>query len=119
MSVASSPTSSRNATCAVAATAYCSWDELLDVRERLLGRKVERNYLGYAQFKAAYDAAGPGALKMLMAIGIAANEQSEGMPLFGNWNANHLPEFKGTPLDELFPTVIEPFSVALKAAMAA
>ena len=110
---------SRNATCAVAATAYCSWDELLDVRERLLGRKVERNYLGYAQFKAAYDAAGPGALKMLMAIGIAANEQSEGMPLFGNWNANHLPEFKGTPLDELFPTVIEPFSVALKAAMAA
>ena len=30
----------------VAATAYCSWDELLDVRERLLGRKVARNYLG-------------------------------------------------------------------------
>jgi uncharacterized protein YbjT (DUF2867 family) len=108
---------SRNATCAVAATAYCSWDELLDVRERLLGREVERNYMDSAQFKAAYAAAS-GPLKMLLAIGIAANEQAEGMSLFGNWNATHLPDFKGTPLEELFPQVIEPFSAILKGAMA-
>jgi uncharacterized protein YbjT (DUF2867 family) len=46
---------SRNAICPVAATAYCSWDELLDLRERTLGRKVERVYLGWADWKAAYD----------------------------------------------------------------
>ena len=31
-------------------------------------RKVERNYLGNAEFKAAYAAAAPGALKMMLAI---------------------------------------------------
>jgi uncharacterized protein YbjT (DUF2867 family) len=109
---------SRNATCAVAATAYCSWDELLEVRERLLGRKVERNYLGNAQFKAAYEATS-GALKMLMAIGVATTEQAEGMSLFGHWNATHLPHFKGTPLEELFPGYIEPFVAALQASLPA
>jgi len=109
---------SRNATCAVAATAYCSWDELLEVRERLLGRKVERNYLGNAQFKAAYEATS-GALKMLMAIGVATTEQAEGMSLFGHWNATHLPHFKGTPLEELFPGYIEPFVAALQASLSA
>jgi uncharacterized protein YbjT (DUF2867 family) len=110
---------SRNATCAVAATAYCSWDELLDVRERLLGRRVARHYLGLDQFKAAHDAAAPGALKMLMAIGIATTEQAEGMPLFGHWNATYLPEFRGTPLEELFPGYIEPFVAAMRESLSA
>lgn len=110
---------SRNATCAVAATAHCSWDELLDVRERLLGRKVERNCLGNAEFRAAYAAAAPGALKMMLAIGVAATEQAAGMSLFGHWNATHLPDFKGTPLDELFPGYIEPFVAAMQAALSA
>lgn len=110
---------SRNATCAVAATAYCSWDELLDVRERLLGRKVARNYLGHAQLQAAHDAAPPGALKMLMAIGVAVTEQAAGMPLFGHWNATYLPQFRGTPLEELFPGYIEPFVAAMQASLSA
>lgn len=107
---------SRNAVCPVAATAYCTWNELLDVRERLLGRKVERQYLDNAQWKAAYATQAPGALKMLMAIGIACTECPEGMPLWAHWNALHLPEFRGTPLEELFPNVIEPFAAAMRGA---
>jgi len=110
---------SRNAICPVAATAWCSWNELLDVRERLLGRKLARNYLGSAQWKAAYAAQPPGALKYILAIGVAATECPEGMPLWANWNALHLPHFKGTPLEELFPGYIEPFVAALQASLSA
>ncbi|WP_223123199.1 NmrA family NAD(P)-binding protein [Aquipseudomonas alcaligenes] len=109
---------SRNATCAVAATAYCSWDELIDVRERLLGRKIARAYLDNAAFRAAYAGARNHAEQELTAIGVAATEAAAGMPLFGNWNATYLPEFKGTPLEVLFPTVIEPTLAAMRAAMA-
>jgi hypothetical protein len=108
---------SRNAICPVAATAYCSWNELLDTRERLLGRAVARNHLSSAQWQAAYAAQPPGALKHLLAIGVAATECPEGMPLWANWNALHLPEFKGTPLDELFPGYIEPFVTAMQASL--
>ncbi len=110
---------SRNAICPVAATAWCSWNELLDVRERLLGRKVARNYLGSAQWQAAYAAQPPGALKYILAIGVAATECPEGMPLWANWNALHLPHFKGTPLEQLFPGYIEPFVAALQASLSA
>lgn len=110
---------SRNAICPVAATAWCSWNELLEVRERLLGRKLARNYLGVAQWKAAYAAQPPGALKYLLAIGVAATECPEGMPLWANWNGLHLPHFKGTPLEELFPGYIEPFVAALQASLTA
>jgi uncharacterized protein YbjT (DUF2867 family) len=108
---------SRNAVCPVAATAWCSWNELLAVRERLLGRKVPRNYLDNAQWRAAYAAQPPGPLKYLLAIGVAATECPPGMPLWANWNALHLPEFKGTPLEELFPGQIEPFTAALQASL--
>lgn len=108
---------SRNATCAVAATAYCSWDELLDVRERLLGRKVARHYLDKHAFRAAYAGATSYAEQVMTAIGVASTEAVEGMPLFGHWNATYLPDFKGTPLDVLFPTVIEPTLAAMKQAM--
>lgn len=100
---------SRNAICPVAATAYCTWDDLLELRERTLGRKVERMYLGWAQWKAAYDQQPAGGLKELMAIGILSTEGAEGMSLFANWNKTFIPDFKGTPLDELFPKYIEPF----------
>ena len=106
---------SRNAVCPVAATAYCSWDELLAVRERALGREVPRVYLDSAQWRAAYAAQPPGPVQHLMAIGVAATECPEGMPLWANWNALHLPNFVGTPLDELFPNCIEPFVAAMQA----
>lgn len=106
---------SRNAICPVAATAYCSWNELLDVREKMLGRKVARNYLSNAQWKAAYDGEQAALLKAVIAIGIAGTECPEGMPLWANWNAMHLPEFKGTPLEQLFPEYIEPFVDSLRA----
>ena len=106
---------SRNAICPVAATAYCSWNELLDLRERTLGRKVERMYLGWAAWKAAYDQQPMGIIKELMAIGVLATEGAEGMSLFANWNKTFIPEFKGTPLDELFPNYIEPFLAAFRA----
>lgn len=109
---------SRNAVCPVAATAYCSWNELLAAREDILGRKVARNYLSGEQWKAAYAQQAPGAVKTLMAIGVALSECPEGMPLWANWNAMHLPEFKGTPLSELFPGYIEPFVAAMTAATA-
>ena len=110
---------SRNAICPVAATAYCSWDELLALRERTLGRKVERMYLGWAEWKAAYDQQPPGAVKEIMAIGLLATEGAEGMSLFANWNKTFIPEFKGTPLDELFPNYIEPFIDELRAQLVA
>lgn len=99
---------SRNAVCPVAATAYCSWNEMLDTRERLLGRSVERLYMDEAQLKQAYQEQSPGPAQAVLAISLAAAECPEGMPLWAHWNAKHLPEFNGTPLDELFPNVIEP-----------
>lgn len=108
---------SRNAVCPVAATTYCSWNELLDARERVLGRKVERLYLDAAAWKTAYSAQPPGPIKTVMAIGVAATQCPEGMPLWANWNGLHLPEFKGTPLDELFPNYIEPFVAAMQASL--
>ncbi|MDG9757906.1 NmrA family NAD(P)-binding protein [Pseudomonas chengduensis] len=107
---------SRNAVCPVAATAYCTWNELLDVRERMLGRKVERNYMNEAEWKAAYNAAPDGPMKTILGIGVAATEQPEGMPLWANWNGRYLPEFKGTPLEELFVDYIEPFTAAMSEA---
>jgi uncharacterized protein YbjT (DUF2867 family) len=109
---------SRNAVCPVAATAWCSWNELLETRERLLGRKVERHYLDATQWRAAYAAQPMGPLKYLLAIGVAATECPEGMPLWANWNALHLPDFRGTPLEQLFPEHIEPFVAALQASLA-
>ncbi|CAE6920456.1 NmrA domain-containing protein [Pseudomonas marincola] len=108
---------SRNAICPVAATAYCSWNELLETRELLLGRKVARNYLGAEQWQAAYSNQPPGPVKTVMAIGVAATQCPEGMPLWANWNGLHLPEFKGTPLQELFPNYIEPFTAAMQASL--
>ncbi|EMM7970278.1 NmrA family NAD(P)-binding protein [Pseudomonas aeruginosa] len=105
---------SRNAICPVAATAYCSWNELLEVRERVLARKVQRRYMDSAQWQAAYDEAPDGPLKTILGIGVAATGQPEGMPLWANWNGLYLPQFKGTPLDELFTGYIEPFTAALK-----
>lgn len=110
---------SRNAVCPVAATAYCSWNELLDVRERSLGRKVERSYLDAEQWKAAYAVQPPSIVQTVLAIGVAGTECPEGMPLWANWNAKHLPDFQGTPLAQLFPEVIEPFVKATRAALIA
>jgi uncharacterized protein YbjT (DUF2867 family) len=110
---------SRNAVCPVAATAYCSWDELLGVREKFLGRKVQRSYLGAAEWQAAYRAQKPGLLKLVMGIGVAATECPEGYSLWANWNGTFLPEFKGTPLPLLFETTIEPFVAATRQALVA
>jgi hypothetical protein len=110
---------SRNAICLVAATAYCSWNGLLAVREQLLGRKVARHYRGAADWKAAYERQPPGPIKEIMAIGVLCTEGSEGMSLWANWNGTFLPEFKGTPLSELFPGYIEPFVAATRAALIA
>ncbi len=110
---------SRNAVCPVAATVYCSWNELLSVRERLLGHKVERVHLDNAQFRAAYTQTQSPAAQVLLGIGVAATECPDGMPLWANWNAAFIPEFKGTPLTDLFPNYIEPFVEATRAAMAA
>lgn len=99
---------SRNAVCPVAATAYCSWKEMLDTRERLLGRNVERLYMSETELKEAYKTQAPGPAQAVLAISLAAAECPQGMPLWAHWNAKHLPEFIGTPLDELFPNVIEP-----------
>lgn len=99
---------SRNAVCPVAATAYCSWNELLDARERILGRKVARDYVSSARWKEIYAAAPQGPLQAILGIGVAATECPEGMPLWAHWNALHLPEFRGTPLEQLFPEYVEP-----------
>ena len=106
---------SRNAVCPVAATAYCSWNELLDAREAALGRKVARNYLGLEDWRAAHAAESNPLIKAIMAIGLAATECPEGMPLWANWNALHLPDFKGTPLDQAFTDIIEPMAAAMQA----
>lgn len=106
---------SRNAVCPVAATAYMTWNELLDVREKLLGRKVERKYMNAEQWRQAHDNAEPGFYRdVLLAIGVAGSECPEGMPLWANWNGTHLPEFQGTPLEKLFPEVIEPTAQQLQ-----
>lgn len=108
---------SRNAVCPVAATAYCTWDELLDARERVLGRKVERRYMDHPQWQQAYAEAPEGPLKTLYGIGVAATGQPEGMPLWANWNGLHLPQFQGTPLEQLFADYIEPFTAELQKAV--
>jgi uncharacterized protein YbjT (DUF2867 family) len=108
---------SRNAICPVAATAYCSWNELLAVRERLLGRPVERTCPRNEEWKAAYLRQPAGPLRELMAIGVLCTEGAEGLPLWANWNATFLPDFRGTPLEELFPGYIEPFVAAMRAAL--
>ena len=108
---------SRNAVCPVAASAWCSWNELLDARERVLGRKVERRYLDHEQWKSAYDEAPEGPMKTLLGIGVAATGQPEGMPLWANWNGLHLPGFEGTPLEQLFTDYIEPFTADLRKAL--
>jgi hypothetical protein len=41
------------------------------------------------------------------------------MSLFANWNGTFLPDFRGTPLPELFRDVIEPFVAARRAALIA
>jgi hypothetical protein len=111
---------SRNAICPVAATVYCSWNELLEAREQFLGRKVERVYMDLEQYRAAYETAPPGALKLLLDIGLVLSESPEGMSLVsGNWNKTFLPDFKGTPLDELFRDRIEPFVAAMTAGLIA
>lgn len=110
---------SRNAVCPVAATAYLTWNELLDARERILGRKVERVYLGHADWRKVYDETPDGPMKAIVGIGVSATECPEGMPLWANWNAMHLPEFKGTPLEQLFPEYIEPRVKELQAVLGA
>ncbi len=110
---------SRNAVCPVAATAYCSWNELLDAREKTLGRKIERHSPSPEQWRAAYAQETNEAMKMVLGIGVAGTECPEGMPLSANWNGLHLPEFKGTPLATLFPEYIEPFVAALKSTLQA
>ena len=80
---------------------------------------MARNYVGSAEWKSAYERQPPGPLKELLAIGIAATEGAEGMSLFANWNGTFLPEFKGTPLEELFPGYIEPFVAAMQASLTA
>jgi hypothetical protein len=44
-------------------------------------------------------------------------EGAEGMSLGGHWNKTFIPDFKGTPLDRLFPDYIEPFVAGLKAGL--
>ena len=110
---------SRNAICPVAATAWCSWNELLEVRERGLGRKVTSQQLTPEQWRAAYAQQGPGAIQTLLAIGVAIADTPDGMSLFGNWNKTFIPEFKGTPLDQLFAHTVEPFVAAVRESLIA
>jgi uncharacterized protein YbjT (DUF2867 family) len=110
---------SRNAICPVATTAWCSWNELLAVRERVLGRKVERVHWSAEQWRAAYAQQAPGAIQTLLAIGVAITDTPAGMSLFGNWNKTFIPGFQGTPLDELFVGTVEPFVAAMRAGLIA
>lgn len=110
---------SRNAICPVAATAYLSWNELLEVRERVLGRKVARVHWTAEQWREAYASRAPGTIKTLLAIGVTAIDTPAGMSLFGHWNRTFIPEFQGTPLDELFVNRIEPFVAAVRASLIA
>jgi hypothetical protein len=50
---------------------------------------------------------------------VLCTEGPEGMSLWANWNGTFLPEFKGTPLADLFPNTIEPFVAATRAALIA
>jgi len=108
---------SRNAVCPVAATAFCSWNDLLAVREKVLGRKVERFYPDASYWKAGYDKSEPSSvMHILLAIGIALTDTPAGMSLFGHWNKTFIPHFQGTPLEEVVTNRIEPFVAAMKAA---
>ncbi|WP_116366672.1 NmrA family NAD(P)-binding protein [Parahaliea mediterranea] len=100
---------SRNAVCPVAATAYCSWNALLNEGEKALGRRIERHYLDSAAWKAAYEQEQDRATKMHLAIGVAATECPEGMPLWANWNKLHLPDFQGTSMPSFFSEVMKTF----------
>ncbi|MNH89987.1 NmrA-like family protein [compost metagenome] len=108
---------SRNAICPVAATVWCSWNELLAAREQAVGRPIERNELTPEQWRAAYSASRPGAIQTLLAIGVAMVDTPAGMSLCGHWNKTFLPEFKGTPLQELFVDTVEPFVEATRATL--
>jgi uncharacterized protein YbjT (DUF2867 family) len=110
---------SRNAICPVATTAWCSWNELLEVRERVLGRKVQRLHWTAEQWRAAYAQQPPGAIQTLLAIGVAVVDTPAGMSLFGNWNRTFIPDFQGTPLDELFVKTVEPFVAAMREGLVA
>ena len=108
---------SRNAICPVAATAFCSWNELLAAREKVLGRKVARFYPDAEYWKAAYDRSQPeSVIHILLAIGIALTDTPAGMSLFGHWNNSFIPEFQGTPLEDVIRDRIEPFVAAIQAA---
>ena len=72
------------------------------MRERALGRKVERLHWGAEQWRGAYAQQAPGAIQTLLAIGVAIADTPAGVSSFGNWNKTFIPEFAGTPLDELF-----------------
>ena len=82
---------SRNAICPVAATAWCSYNELLAVREKALGRPVARVQWTPEQWRAAYAASKPGGVQTLLAIGVAVADTPEGMSLFGNWGKTFIP----------------------------
>jgi hypothetical protein len=98
---------SRNAICPVAATAYCSWNELLDTRERLLGGRSNATTWMLRNGRPLTRTAAR-SIRTLMAIGVAATECPEGMSLWAHWNARYR-RSSGYPLAELFPGVIEPF----------
>lgn len=109
---------SRNAICPVAATAYCSWNELLDVRDRVLGRKTARHNPTAEQWRAAYAEERSGIIKVLIAIGVAIVDTPAGMSLFGNWNKTHIPDFKGMPLEDMFRDRVEPFTEEIRKSLA-
>jgi uncharacterized protein YbjT (DUF2867 family) len=52
-------------------------------------------------------------------IWAAKEEGAEGMSLFAHWNKTFIPQFEGTPLDELFTQYIEPFLAEFRAQLAA
>lgn len=68
---------------------------------------------GYAYWRVARD---PARFREYVVL---ATEGAEGMSLFANWNKSFIPDFKGTPLDELFPNYIEPFLAAFRAQLVA
>ena len=76
-------------------------------------------YWDLEQCRAAYAAQPPGPIKLLLDIGLVLSETPAGMTLFGHWNKTFLPEFQGTPLDELFRDRIEPFVAAMRAELIA
>lgn len=109
--------SSRNATCPVAATAYCSWNELLEHRERLLNRPIGRQVRTLSDWRSSYGREKPGPWQLLLAMGVSVAESLEGNPLWGNWNSVHLPDFRGTGLDEAFAKFIEPATLQMERAL--